>query len=759
MVSQSKHPTDVAPPTGVAEVLFEAKLSPARLRPGIIARPGLVDLLITGQDRPLVVFSAPVGYGKGTLLAEWARTDRRTFAWVSLAHGDGAAVPLFTLVARALGRALGTDAVMFKAETPGISVIGQVVPRVVNALQTAPDPLVLVIHNIHEVCDQDARDAVDLLLHHLPPGVQLAVSSRRPVWLATPARRARAELLELGPDELAFTSDEVGQLLALMPGTSAPDDLERIMAATEGWPAGVYLSLLSLRRHRLRPAGVVLPVTTAETAAATIDFIKDEVLSELQPDVLRFLRRAAVLDAMTGALCDTVLHMDGADRVLQSISRSNLLVVPIDAKGSWYRCHTLLRTALLDELAAQEPDMVPVLHERAAAWWEAAGSIDAAIRHALAAGHVAHAAELAARDIIPAYYAGRLNEIDTWLAEIGDAGIEANPTLSVLAGWIAALTGRSAEASHWLDRVEHVDTVVGVPPDAPSLVSNRAALRGFLCADGVEQMAADAELSTSLEPPWSPLRTVVLGVLGTARWMQGDRHAAVKTYTEAIDAGTQTAAWVPLTRMLALRAVLQMDLADWDAAAEDIERSLTLIAAHNLADYGTSTITHAAAARLALHGADIAAAHIELSKAMRLRDLVTWATPWASVILRLQLIDAHLALGDPRGARIILREVDDVLHHRPRLGLLNAMVEDRRRTLSTAGVGSRTATLTTAELRLLPYLQTHLTLAEIAERLYISRNTVATESKSIYQKLGASTRSEGIRRAREVGLLPPSLTA
>ena len=666
-------------------------------------------------------------------------------------------MPLFALVARAVGRAIGTDAAAFNAESPGISVVGQVVPRILAALQAAPDPLVLVIHNIHEVFDQDARDAVDLLLHHLPPGVQLAVSSRRPVWLATPARRGRGELLELGPENLAFTTDEVAHLLDLTAGTAAPDELERIMAATDGWPAGVYLSSLSLRRHRSRPDGVTLPVATGAATGATVEFIKDEVLSELQPDIRRFLRRSAVLDAMSGALCDSVLHIDGADRVLQSISRSNLLVVPIDAEGSWYRCHTLLRTALLDELAQQEPDLVPVLHERAAAWWEAAGSIDAAIHHELAAGHVAHAADLAATDILPAYYAGRLSAIERWLAEIGDADVEINPTLAVYAGWIAALTGRSAEALHWLDRVEHIDTVVDGPPDAPLFVSNRAALRGFLCAGGVEQMVADGELSSSLEPAWSRLRPVALGVLGTARWMQGDRLAAVKVYTESIDAGIQTAAWVPLTRMLALRAALQLDLGDWDAAAEDVERSLTVIDAHNLAEYGTSAITYAVAARLALHRGDTTVARLELSKAMRLRELVSWATPWASVILRLQLIDAHLALGDPRGARIILREVDDVLHHRPRLGALNDMIEDRRRSLSKAGVGSRTTTLTAAELRVLPYLQTHLTLAEIAERLYVSRNTLATEAKSIYHKLGATTRSEAIRRAREVGLLPPGM--
>ena len=130
---------------------------------------------------------------------------------------------------------------------------------------------------------------------------------------------------------------------------------------------------------------------------------------------------------------------------------------------------------------------------------------------------------------------------------------------------------------------------------------------------------------------------------------------------------------MPLTRMLSLRAVLQMDLGDWASAADDVERSQSVIEAHHLSEYGTSSTTYAAAARLALHRGDLDAARSALAQAMRLRDLVSWASPWAAVILRLQLADAHLALGDPRGARIILREIDEVLHHRPQLGLLNQL--------------------------------------------------------------------------------------
>ena len=478
-------------------------------RPGLIRRSELVDQLIAASDRRLIALSAPVGYGKRTLLAEWARHDDRPFAWVSLGPGDGDASKLFILIAAAVARVLGISSAEFNAETPGISIIGHVVPRLVATLARHADPVVLVIYNVHEVHDEDAKDAINLLADHLPAEIQLAVSSRQPVWLATPARRARGEVLELGPSRLAFTDDEVARLLELTAGVPRPDELVDIMSSTEGWPAGVYLSSLSLRRHGSTPRGALLPVAAATSSAMSADFVRDEVLSETQPDILRFLRRTSILDLMSGPLCDALLRTEGSGRMLDSISRSNLLVVPIEASGSWYRCHTLLRTVLLDDLHEFEPDQVSVLHERASAWWERAGSIDAAIklrscgrqhRPCGRSGGSAHHRSL---------FSGRLHEVTTWLELIGDDGHRHDPSLAVIAGWIAALTGHSADASRRLDCVEGIDadTAPAPPPGVPLFESNRAALRGFLCPRGSTRWSATASSPRSLEPSWSPWHT------------------------------------------------------------------------------------------------------------------------------------------------------------------------------------------------------------------------------------------------------------
>jgi len=211
---------------------------------------------------------------------------------------------------------------------------------------------------------------------------------------------------------------------------------------------------------------------------------------------------------------------------------------------------------------------------------------------------------------------------------------------------------------------------------------------------------------------------------------------------------------VPLERWLAHRALLRMDRQDWRPAAQDVDEALDVLHAAGFQEYGASAIVYAAAARLCIHRRDRDAANAAQLQAMRLRTLTTWTFPYSGVLLRLELADVQLALNDTDGARILLQEIDDILHHRPQLGLLNDRVDQLRARLSTAHrVLSGGPTLTAAELRIIPYLQTNLTLQEIADRLYVSRNTVNTHVGAIYRKLQVSSRGEAVMTAREIGLL------
>ena len=355
-----------------------------------------------------------------------------------------------------------------------------------------------------------------------------------------------------------------------------------------------------------------------------------------------------------------------------------------------------------------------------------------------------------------AYNQGRANEVRRWLEELGDEMVEGYPALAGLAGWLEALAGNPVEALRWADRIEQLEPGVGSHDE--SFVSGRAALRAFVCAHGVEQMEADARSVATTEPISALWRPASLGFLAVARWLRCDDAEAFELFSESIELCAALGGFDdPHARYLAYRAVLSMDRGDWESAERDVEFARSVIDAAHLTEYAVNAIVEMARARWLLHCNESEVARTSLLQVMRLRTSISWVNPWGAVWLRLEMADAHLALADPEAATLLLQEIDGIVYRRPKLGRLVARVEALRQTLGNWPTNQHGTTLSIAELRLLPYLQTHLSLKEIGERLYVSRNTVSTQTNSIYRKLAVTGRSEAVDRARELGLLAPSV--
>ncbi len=740
--------------TDVHQVLLDAKTGVPRVRSGFIRRPRLMSVLAASVDLPLVVVSAPVGYGKTTLLVDWLEHDDRAVAWVSLDRADDDVVTLMTSIVTGVRRVRELDAAISRElASPVVSVLGRVVPGLAASIGAVDEPLVIVLDHFDEIRSRDCGDAVGLLLDLLPAQVQLVVSSRQEVWLAGGRRRVRGEVLEIGATDLVFDTDEVAELLELRGVEPSPERVERLLERTEGWPAGLALLALTDRSDAATAGSSIAP---SSPDRAVSDFIRSEVLAGLPPEIDRFLHGTAILDVLSPPLCDAVLDSTQSATVLDTLMRTGLFVTPLDGDGAWFRYHPLFRTVLLDEASRCEPDTIRERHLRAARWWAAAGSVERTIEHARAGGDPTIAADLIVKVISQAYNDGRSNDVRRWLDQLGEERIARNPELAGMVGWLEALTGNVVEAQRWADRIEHL-TSDGDQEFEP-IVSSRAALRAFLCAHGVEQMEVDATSVVTMEPVWGPWRPASLGFLAVARWLQGDDDEAFALFSESLDVTTTTDGFDdPEARYLAYRAVLSMDRGDWAHAARDLELAVSVIDEAHLSEYAVNSIVEAARARLLLHCNETETGRASLFNAMRLRTSVTWVNPWGAVWLRLEMADAHLALGDPGAARILLQETEGVLYRRPKLGRLNARADVLRETLSRWPTDLHGTALSTAELRLLPYLQTHLSLKEIGERLYVSRNTVSTQTNSIYRKLVVSGRSEAVDRARELGLLAPSV--
>jgi LuxR family maltose regulon positive regulatory protein len=268
-------------------------------------------------------------------------------------------------------------------------------------------------------------------------------------------------------------------------------------------------------------------------------------------------------------------------------------------------------------------------------------------------------------------------------------------------------------------------------------------------------MMTDAAFAVAQEPEWSHWRDTALWALAEAHLLAGHRDEGRGILIEAATAATAMSHADAVVCCESELALLAIDRGDWQEAADRLGPTLATIDQNRLDDYYSSLLAFGGAARLALHQGDLTGAHRQLTRAMRARPSVTYVLPTFAVRLRLGLAKAYLALADEATVRQLLREIADILRHRPALGTLVSEVEEFR-CLLTSGAATRAAdvaALTPAELRLLPYLQTHLTAAGIAERLFISIHTVNAEVRSIYRKLGVSSRMDAVQRATAIGLL------
>jgi LuxR family maltose regulon positive regulatory protein len=740
----------VIPGAAVRDPLIQAKLAVPGVRSGAVGRSGLADVL---ADAPpaLVVVSAPAGYGKTTLMVDWVQRAPARVAWLSLDHRDNSPTALLTLLATAIDQLAPIDPAVFDdLAAPGVSILGQIVPRLVGALRDSPEPVLLVLDDLHEVDDQECCDALNLLVDHLPPGSTLAATSRGDVRLDLPRRRTRGELLEIGPGQLAFDVEEAAQLLVATGADVSDQAVKDLVHRTEGWPAGLYLAALALRDGG-ELSGSVEHFNGDNRLVAS--YLRAEILDREPEEKRLFLTRTAVLEQLSGSLCDHLLGSSRSAATLSSLERSNLFLVPLDDRSEWYRYHALFRDLLRDELTRSEPELVPELHRRAADWYETHDRPEAAIDHARASGQIERAARLVALCVLSAYASGRLSTAERWIGSLTREEIQFHPSLTVLAGLVCALSGRPIDAARWADAAEQASSA-GTPIDgSASFESLRSLLRSLMCSQGVAGMVADAEFAVSQEPPWSPWRGSALLFLYTARRLAGDNEGAesiLAEWLETAEASDDTTLAYALTQ----DALAAMNRGDWDAATARLADAHDCIARLGRQEYVESLLSYAASARLAVHNQEATTARRDLNHAMRLRPLAGWAVPFGAVELRLELARVCLALADPTAARTLLNEIDQVLQRRPHLGTLCEEVELLRRRLADGPMATAGAsTLTSAELRLLPYFQTHLMHKEIAQRLFVSTNTVKTQTRTIYRKLDVTSRAGAVERARQLGLL------
>lgn len=690
---------------------------------------------------------APPGYGKTTLLAQWAERQGARVAWVSCDNTDDDPAALWSDVTKAIDAVSPLDATASRLLAANGGGIG-IVPALVAAIAPAGPPMTIVLDHLEHVSSTASHAALTEFAIRVPDGWRLAMASREPLPIPTARLRAQGRIMELGPVDLAMSETEAGQLLAGA-GVEAPAmRTAELLARTEGWPVGLYLAALAMRTGR--PIG---DLSFGGDDRWVGEYLRSELLSRVTPTEARLLLRTSVLERLCGPLCDAVADMNGSARELEDLVGRNLLVIPLDRQRMWYRYHHLLREHMLAELRMQGPNEIAQLHSRAAAWYVANDMPEDAIEHAQAAADADLVATLILELMSPVWASGRVDTVLRWMQWLeGHPSARHYSAVMAHGALIYALLGRASEAERWAEVAERMPPQPGLLKDGSSVAGMLSYLRANLARDGVAAMRRDARSAWEALGPGSPFRATMAHVEGVSYLLEADLDQADAIMARASDLAAAMGNMPFVSLILAERCVVATERDDWPAADFLAHRALSVVEQGEFGGYWTSALVFAAAARSAAHAGDMHAARRLSRRAAQLRPLLTDALPVVSVQALVELARAYLGFADQDGAAAALSQATRILKRRPDLGTLPdtvALLQARIGQIRTSPIGA--SSLTAAELRLVPLLPTYLSMQEIGERLHISRNTVKSELISLYRKLGVSSRSEAVRRTRDLG--------
>ncbi len=744
---------DVADDATIGVRLLRSKLTPPQARKSIAARGQLLDRLREGRGRKLTLVCAPAGYGKTTVLAQWCEADlRRTpFVWMSADENDSDPVRFWSHVIAGL-RAVQPRAGVASGEAlragPS-SVTSIVLPLLVEELADAP-PSVLVVDDWHLVRSTICDESMRMLLEQGPPAVQVVLSSRFDPNLPVGRWRAHGELSEVRAADLQLSHVEAASFLHEANVDLGPEDVTRLTERTEGWAAGLSLASMLLQ-HEPDPHAFVLDF--AGDSRHLLEYMSDDVLLSVGDEVREFLLRSSVLDELSGAACDAVLEMHGSAAMLAEIERANLFLVPVDRHGERYRFHRLFADVLRRELARASPEIVPELHARASRWFEGQGDVESTVRHAIAARDLARASDLVTFHQRSLMNEGLLTTLARWLEELSWPDATAEPQLALVRASLAAQTARPAdEIERWLAVAAAGSRPGPLANGIASVESCIAILRGLYLTQGVTRAVAAARRALELEPPGSGWRRQALIGLGQALYLQGKADEARAPLAEAqrlpfADDHAPAAAAV-----LAYLALADLDAGDVASARRHVDESVALLETHGLAGSYVATNTHLALAGIHAAAADVSSEAEELELAARLSAPSRPSLWHAHALLR--LASARHTLGDVDGAREALESARADLETLPDPGMLGALAGKVAAELSAPPrhEGFYGEPLSEAELRVLALLVAGRSVSEVARELYLAPTTVKTHRRTIYRKLGVTSRQEAIARAAELSL-------
>ncbi len=732
--------------------VIEPKLMPPRVHPGMLRRARLLDMLDDDAAGSFTVLNAAVGYGKTTLVRSWCVERPEAVIWLTLDSVDDDPVRLWTHLATAverLGEGFGRRALMCLAVRG--ATVETAVDELMNGLVAYGRRVSIVLDDLHAVRSESSVGSIAYALERLPANVRLLASTRSDPAIGLGRLRARRVLTEVRAHELAFTVDETRELVVREGIGLSNESVELLVDRTEGWPAGLYLAALWLRDLRDPDGGVR---DFAGSARQVGEYLGDEVLTALAPEIRDFLVRTSVLPRFTPELCDAVLGREDSAAVLAELARSNMFLVALDARGEWYRYHHLFGEFLQLELGRED---ARELRRRAAGWCRAHGRAEDAIEYAAAAGDAEMVAEVLIERHLEFIWGGRLGQFLGWVRWLPVELLVEHPVLPGAGAVAAALLSAPEVEVHRLLAVAERARRERPELWLPYLEAGVEAARSQIIEGGDVGAAVEhARRAVAAAQEGADVLSVsALGCLAQALFFAGEldeaRRVAVQT-VERPDAPGVPDAYVG---SLGLLALVDAEQGRTESAEAWARQSL---ASRGRTSRQTRGLPHSAHLGLAL--ACAATGRLDEAEREALRGEHLRRSPQPTVA------HAHalLVLAQVRLARARLARAEGDLERAKRAiagfpdpGRLPAIVATIEQTLSAARANTEHGGLveepSRAELAVLRGLAAGLSRREIGAQLYISLNTVKSHTRELYRKLGAASQAEAVACAEELGLL------
>ena len=529
----------------MASQLLETKLFAPRRRRGLVSRARLIERMNRGAEATLTLISAPAGFGKSTLLAEWrgaAPSHDGSTAWLALDASDSDPAVFWANVIAALRTVV--PSIGAGAETLGESVaIEPMLTSLLNELAAVSGELVLVLDDYHAIEGREVHEGMAFLLEHLPAQIHIVIATRADPPLPLARMRARGELVEIRVADLRFTPEEAAAYFNDVMGLGlAATDVTALEGRTEGWVAALQLAGLSMQ-GRTDIAGFIAGF--AGDDRYIVDYLVEEVLQRQADDVRAFLLDTSILARMSASLCDAVTERESGRVTLETLDRGNLFLVPLDDRRRWYRYHHLFGDVLRARLLDEHPARVPELHRRASAWFERSGERAEAIRHALAGEDFERASDLVELEMPTVRRARQEKTLRGWLEALPDELIRARPVLSngyagslLVRGETEGVEARLADAQRWLNEPAGGGRMVVADERAfrnlaTGIAVHRAGLARLL--GDVEGTITHARTALDLVSDDDLIgRGAAAALLGLAYWTNADLEGAYRYNAEAM---------------------------------------------------------------------------------------------------------------------------------------------------------------------------------------------------------------------------------